>query len=141
MEFAIVDNGFKVHDGRVLYEWLHLADGAGRRFCRAVAFRELTYLPIEMRDDPDMLGKQWAALRGLYNFGRRFAIFDSPKEKPRGCPLGSLARINQDLSHLGQSTSCRQTAVPVWVSDLKPAPKRSRRFGYLPRRASLWALL
>jgi hypothetical protein len=45
MEFAIVDNGFKVHDGRVLYEWLHLADGAGRRFFRAVAFRELTYLP------------------------------------------------------------------------------------------------
>ena len=29
--------------------------------------RELTYLPIETRDDPDMLGKQWAALRGLYN--------------------------------------------------------------------------
>ena len=25
------------------------------------------YLPIETRDDPDLLGKQWAALRGLYN--------------------------------------------------------------------------
>ena len=72
MEFAIVDNGFKVHDGRVLYEWLHLADGAGRRFFRAVAFRELTYLPIEMRDDPDMLGKQWGALRGLYNASADF---------------------------------------------------------------------
>ena len=34
--------------------------------------RELTYLPIETRDDPDMLGKQWAALRGLYNAGADF---------------------------------------------------------------------
>jgi hypothetical protein len=72
MEFAIVDNGFKVHEGRVLYQWLSLADGAGRRFFRAVAFRELTYLPIEMRDDPDMLGKQWGALRGLYNASADF---------------------------------------------------------------------
>ena len=38
----------------------------------AVAFRELTYLPIETRDDPDMLGKQWAALRGLYNASADF---------------------------------------------------------------------
>ena len=72
MEFAIVDNGFKVHDGRVLYQWLHLTDPVGRRFFRAVAFRELTYLPIEMRDDPDMLGKQWGALRGLYNASADF---------------------------------------------------------------------
>ena len=72
MEFAILDSGFNVRDGRVLYQWLDLADLAGRRFFRAVAFRELTYLPIEMRDDPDMLGKQWAALRGLYNASADF---------------------------------------------------------------------
>ena len=35
-------------------------------------FRELIYLPIEMRDDPDVLGKQWAALRGLYNASADF---------------------------------------------------------------------
>ena len=39
----------------------------GRERVRAVTFRELAYLPIETRDDPDMLGKQWGTLRGLYN--------------------------------------------------------------------------
>lgn len=67
MEFTILDNGLKVEDGRVMYQWFKLADPAGRVLHRAVALRELTYLPIETRDDPDVLGKQWAALRGLYN--------------------------------------------------------------------------
>ncbi len=72
MEFAIQDNGIHVENGRVRYQWFKLADLTGRQFFRAVAFRELTYLPIEARDDPDMLGKQWAALRGLYNAAADF---------------------------------------------------------------------
>jgi len=72
MEFAILDNGLHVEDGRVKYQWFMLAEPSGRSFFRAVALRELTYLPIETRDDPDMLGKQWAALRGLYNAGADF---------------------------------------------------------------------
>ena len=72
MEFTILDNGFKVDGGRVTYQWFRLADPSGRAFSRVVAFRELTYLPIEMRDDPDVLGKQWAALRGLYNASADF---------------------------------------------------------------------
>ena len=72
MEFTILDNGFKVDGGRVTYQWFRLADPAGRAFSRVVAFRELVYLPIEMRDDPDVLGKQWAALRGLYNASADF---------------------------------------------------------------------
>ncbi len=34
---------------------------------RLVMLRELAYLPLEAREDPDILGKQWAAVRGLYN--------------------------------------------------------------------------
>ena len=72
MEFAILDNGLRVEEGRVKYQWFMLAEPSGRSFFRAVALRELTYLPIETRDDPDMLGKQWAALRGLYNASADF---------------------------------------------------------------------
>ncbi len=72
MEFKILDNGFKVDGGRVMYQWFRLADPSGRAFSRVVAFRELVYLPIEMRNDPDVLGKQWAALRGLYNASADF---------------------------------------------------------------------
>jgi len=72
MEFTILDNGLHVADGRVQYQWFKLADPLGQFCFRAVALRELTYLPIETRDDPDMLGKQWAALRGLYNASADF---------------------------------------------------------------------
>ncbi len=40
-------------------------DGTTRN--RVVMLRELAYLPLEAREDPDILGKQWAAVRGLYN--------------------------------------------------------------------------
>ncbi len=72
MEFRILDNGFLVEHGRVKCQWFHLLEPTGADLYRAVAFRELTYLPIESRDDPDMLGKQWAALRGLYNAAADF---------------------------------------------------------------------
>lgn len=66
-EFRIEESGLTFDDGRLGYAWFRLADLYGRSHYRAVAFKELTYLPIETRDDPDVLGKQWAALRGLYN--------------------------------------------------------------------------
>lgn len=67
MEFRIIDSGWRFEGGRLRHFWFRLAEGRGRELVRAVTFRELAYLPIEARDDPDMLGKQWAALRGLYN--------------------------------------------------------------------------
>jgi len=67
MEFVILDNGLRSQNGHLTYQWYKLADSAGRQFYRAVALLELLYLPVEARADPDMLGKQWAALRGLYN--------------------------------------------------------------------------
>jgi hypothetical protein len=71
-EFTILDNGLRFADGRLRYAWFRLTDPAGPEFVRAIAFRELAYLPIEVRDDPDVLGKQWAAIRGLYNAGVDF---------------------------------------------------------------------
>jgi len=67
MEFRIIDSGWRFSDGHLRHCWFRLADARGRERVRAVTFRELAYLPIETRDDPDMLGKQWGALRGLYN--------------------------------------------------------------------------
>ena len=83
MEFAILDVGYRTDDGRVVYQWFHLEDAARRRFYRAAALRELTYLPIEARDDPDMLGKQWAALRGLYNAAADFLYVALGVFRPR----------------------------------------------------------
>jgi len=53
---------------------------------RAVAFKELAYLPIEARDDPDLLGKQWAAVRGLYDARVDFVYAAMGAFAPR--PLG-----------------------------------------------------
>ncbi|RME64147.1 MAG: ATP-binding protein, partial [Caldilineae bacterium] len=59
-------------DGTFHHAWFPVVDERGDARVRAVTFKELTYLPIETRDDPDVLGKQWAALRGLYNAGVDF---------------------------------------------------------------------
>ena len=50
--------------GGTLY--FHRPDTSGPAQHRVVALKELAYLPLDAREDPDVLGKQWAALRGLY---------------------------------------------------------------------------
>ncbi len=65
-DFQIIDSGLQTEGDILHYLWLRIAT-KGREITRCVALRELTYLPIETRDDPDVLGKQWAAVRGLYN--------------------------------------------------------------------------
>jgi hypothetical protein len=64
----ILDNGIHIEGDRMRYMWLRIATNSHQVY-RCVALRELVYLPIETRDDPDVLGKQWAAVRGLYNAG------------------------------------------------------------------------
>jgi hypothetical protein len=71
-EFRIVQSGLSFADGVFRYAWFRLVDVDGEERLRVVAFKELAYLPIETREDPDVLGKQWAALRGLYNAGVDF---------------------------------------------------------------------
>ena len=57
-EFQIERSGLCFARGSLHYAWFQLAEQNGERRVRAVAFKELTYLPIETRDDPDLLGKQ-----------------------------------------------------------------------------------
>ena len=64
----IIDNGLDIEGDRMRYMWLRIATNGSESY-RCVALRELTYLPIETREGPDVLGKQWAAVRGLYNAG------------------------------------------------------------------------
>lgn len=66
-EFTIEESGLSFGDGNLSHAWFRLCDTRGCSRYRSVSLMELTYLPIETRDDPDVLGKQWAALRGLYN--------------------------------------------------------------------------
>ena len=103
MEFTILNNGFRVADGRVQYQWFMLADLTGRTFYRAVALRELTYLPIENRDDPDMLGKQWTALRGLYNASvdflyTAFGVFQPERLGVVQCYGAAAEAVSEDLA-------------------------------------------
>ena len=67
MSVDVLDRGLVVDDGRLQYAWFKLRDGAVSSRYHAVALRELAAVPLNLRDDPDVLGKQWAAVRGLYN--------------------------------------------------------------------------
>ena len=62
----ILDSGIETQDDKLRYLWFRVVTN-GSPFFRCVALRELAYLPVEILDDPDLLGKQWAAVRGLYN--------------------------------------------------------------------------
>jgi len=69
---AFLDRGLIVDDGRLQYAWFKVQAEQSIRF-HAVALRELAVVPLNLRDDPDVLGKQWAAVRGLYNARVNFA--------------------------------------------------------------------
>ena len=60
-----------------------VADDAGQFRQRAVRLKELAYLPLEAREDPDILGKQWAALRGLYHGDVDFIYVAAGLYQPR----------------------------------------------------------
>lgn len=58
-------------------------DEEGRPRHRLVLLKELAYLPLEAREDPDILGKQWAAVRGLYNGDIDFVYVAAGLYQPR----------------------------------------------------------
>lgn len=68
---SIVDNGLTIEDGNLRYAWFELRKDT-RRFFRCVSLRELKVIPVSVREDYDLLGKQWAAVRGLHNAGVNF---------------------------------------------------------------------
>ncbi len=68
---SIMNNGLTIEDGDLRYAWFELQKDS-RRFFRCVALRELKVIPVSVREDYDLLGKQWAAVRGLHNAGVNF---------------------------------------------------------------------
>ncbi len=64
----VIDNGLHVEEGVLRYAWFRLETPAGEKY-RCVAFRELASVPYDVTRDADTLGRQWAALRGVYNAG------------------------------------------------------------------------
>ena len=58
-EFRIEQSGLRFERGSLRYAWFRLADREQGSRLRAVCLRELTYLPIETRADPDLrLGRR-----------------------------------------------------------------------------------
>ncbi len=64
----VLDNGLHIEEGVLRYAWFRLDTPAGETY-RCVAFRELASVPYDVTRDADTLGRQWAALRGVYNAG------------------------------------------------------------------------
>jgi len=67
----ILDNGLSITSGDVRYAWFKLQKDS-EQFYRCIALRELQIIPVSVREDYDLLGKQWGAVRGLHNAGVNF---------------------------------------------------------------------
>ncbi len=68
MAIRIADSGIQSHNGQIQYVWFKVHDlETGQTFFRAVALAELAAIPVSVREDYDLMQKQWAAVRGLYN--------------------------------------------------------------------------
>lgn len=68
---SILNNGLSIKDGDLRYAWFEVQKDT-QQFYRCVALRELQVIPVSVREDYDLLGKQWAAMRGLHNAGVNF---------------------------------------------------------------------
>ena len=80
----ILDNGIQLESGEFRHLWFKIKDDLGLVRYRAIALRELTAIALD-RDEPDdfnVLGKQQAALRGLYNAGVDFVYAAAGIFKP-----------------------------------------------------------
>ena len=70
----IIRNGIHIEDGTFRYLWFQVMDDLGMTRYRVIALRELTTLAIDDKEieDYNVFGKQWGAIRGLYNAGVDF---------------------------------------------------------------------
>ncbi|MBI9045820.1 MAG: serine-rich protein [Anaerolineaceae bacterium] len=63
----LIDNGLEIVDGQFQYAWFKINEN-NQSYYRVVSLKELRVLTWDpMQEDEGILGKQWAALRGLYN--------------------------------------------------------------------------
>ncbi len=66
-EFSITQSPRLSYTGREFEHLiLRIRDPERGELFRAITFKEMVYIPIETRDDYDVLGKQWMVIRGLY---------------------------------------------------------------------------
>lgn len=78
------DAGIRSNGNGIEYLWFRTEDG---RF-RLLGLMRLAYIPVVAREDPDVLGKSWAMLRGMYAARVDFAYIAAGIWTPR--PIGIL---------------------------------------------------
>ena len=64
---SILDNGWCIENGDFCYTWYKVSDEDGYPYFRCVALKQLDTIPVADRDDYNLLGKMWGAMRGIYN--------------------------------------------------------------------------
>ncbi len=87
MSITILDNGIHLATDAP-YAWFRFVDRDGRQRWRVLYFQELYYFPIESRENPDVIGQWWAAMRGFYDAGVDFAYAAAGMFQPS--PLGVI---------------------------------------------------
>ncbi|HFC08750.1 MAG TPA: ATP-binding protein [Chloroflexi bacterium] len=122
----ILDNGIVTKDGQVRYLWFEL-DYNGRRFFRAVALAELTALPITAREDYDLLDKQAAAVRGLYDAKVDFLYLALGIFHPRHIGVVQMygaAGEGQDAQSAGAEAEARLASVQAILANYPQSQTR-----------------
>ncbi len=69
---TILDNGLKIDDGQFRYAWYWVSEDGGTPTYRCVALKQLDILPVTEREDYNLLGKMWTAIRGVFNANVNF---------------------------------------------------------------------
>ena len=75
---TIHDNGLKIDDGKFRYAWYKVSESTpqghegGTPYYRCVALKQMDIIPVTERQDYDLLGKMWRAMRGIYNANVNF---------------------------------------------------------------------
>ncbi len=68
----LLDANLRMKGDRLDYLYARVQKPDGRTVWRATKLYQLVFLPVEARQDPDLTGKMWAALRGMYDAGIPF---------------------------------------------------------------------
>jgi hypothetical protein len=80
----MADAGIRSNGSGIEYLWFRGDDGR----MRLLGLHRLVYIPVAAREDPDVMGKAWAMLRGLYAARVDFAYLAAGIWTPR--PVGIL---------------------------------------------------
>ncbi len=67
----LLDSGIRTENGQFRHAWYRIEQD-GNTFFRVAALRELASITTDPQEEIDILGKQWGAVRGLYNAGVDF---------------------------------------------------------------------